>query len=447
MSHPLTIASTICLIAASVVSAADAPRGWRGNGTGDFSDAQPPIEWSRESNVVWKTELPSRSYACPVFVDGKLYLTAEPSHVLCFNAEDGDAAWQSTAGYADVFDEKQVAEITETHRKLEERRRANRDSYKALFTTKPDDKEGLQKLKDEGIAIEAQRHAYSSKFPQEKRGGAGNAAATPISDGQSVYFVFGTGIVASYSLDGRRNWIRHVEGVNSGFGHSSSPVLADGKLIVHLRDIHALDPKTGANLWRTELSPKFGSPIVTRIGDDDVLITPSGSVVKASDGSIIATKLFQLSNNSPIVHGGVVYAHESGKTKAFKLPESLVEPFETSLVWESAGARDQRMASAVYVNGLLFAGGRKGIMDVTDAKTGESVYRKRLDLGELFPSVVRAGDYIFVSGKDGKTLVIKPAREYEVVSVNELERFSSTPIFVGRRMYLRTDKNLYCIGK
>lgn len=447
MNHQPTIAAAVCLFGISLCSAADAPRGWRGNGTGDFSDAQPPTEWSAESNVVWKTELSSRSYACPILVDGKLYLTAEPSSVLCFDANAGEAAWQSTAGYADVFDEKQVTEILETHRKFEERRRANRDAYKALFNENPNDKDGLEKLKIEGTAIEAQRREYGRKFPQEKRGGAGNAAATPISDGESVFFVFGTGIVVSYSLNGQRNWIRHVEGVGSGFGHSASPVLADGKLIVHLQDIHALDPRTGKTVWQTKLSPKFGSPIVTSIGGDDVLITPSGAVVKSSDGSIVATKLFQLSNNSPIVHDGIVYAHESGKTKAFKLPQSLAEPFELPLVWESSGARDQRMASAVWVNGLLFAGGRKGIMDVTDAKTGESLYRKRLDLGELFPSVVRAGDYVFVSGKNGKTLVIKPAREYQEVSVNELERFSSTPIFVGRRMYLRTDKHLYCIGK
>ena len=38
-------------------------------------------------------------------------------------------------------------------------------------------------------------------------------------------------------------------------------------------------------------------------------------------------------------------------------------------------------------------------------------------------------------------------REYKEVSVNTLESFRSTPIFSGKRMYLRGVKNLYCIGE
>ncbi len=50
-------------------------------------------------------------------------------------------------------------------------------------------------------------------------------------------------------------------------------------------------------------------------------------------------------------------------------------------------------------------------------------------------------------GKDGKTLVLRPGRDYEELAVNELERFSSTPLVHGDRVYVRTDATLYCIGK
>jgi hypothetical protein len=33
------------------------------------------------------------------------------------------------------------------------------------------------------------------------------------------------------------------------------------------------------------------------------------------------------------------------------------------------------------------------------------------------------------------------------VKINSLEPSRSTPIFDGNRMYFRTDKNLYCIGR
>jgi len=54
---------------------------------------------------------------------------------------------------------------------------------------------------------------------------------------------------------------------------------------------------------------------------------------------------------------------------------------------------------------------------------------------------------IFVAGKNGKTLVLRPGREYDEVAINESDRFSSTPVFAGRRMYLRTDRRMYCIGE
>jgi outer membrane protein assembly factor BamB len=308
----------------------------------------------------------------------------------------------------------------------------------------PDAKE-VEELKQQLIEIDRRRDEYAGQYPQERRGGAGNAAATPVCDGRNLYVTFGTGIVAAFDLYGKQLWIRQIEGPTLGFGHSASPVLAGAQLIVHFRDLVALDPASGKEVWRRELPAKHGSPVVARIAEHEVLITPSGALVQAADGRVIAEKLFNLSENSPLVHDGVLYAHESGKIKAYKLPESVAEGTEVELLWESSGSREQRMASAAWHEGLLYAGSRSGILDVTDARTGKVLHRKRLELGELFPSPTVAGDLVFISGRDGKTLVLRAGPELEEVALNELDRFSSTPIFIGSRMYLRTEKTLYCI--
>ena len=133
--------------------------------------------------------------------------------------------------------------------------------------------------------------------------------------------------------------------------------------------------------------------------------------------------------------------------KALKLPSSLASPFEPELLWESSGTRDQRMASALYHEGLLFAGGRRGIFEVIDAKNGDVLYRKRLEIGELFSSPTMAGGLIFFGSRDGKMMVIEPGREFKEVATNETERISTVPLFSEQRMYLRTDRRLYCIGR
>ena len=185
---------------------------------------------------------------------------------------------------------------------------------------------------------------------------------------------------------------------------------------------------------------------MTQIAGEDVIITPSGALVQASNGAVLKDKLFDLSDNSPLVEGGVIYAHESGKIKAYRLPSSLEKPLEVEQLWEISAPRDQRMTSAALHKGRLYGGTRKGLLEVVDAKTGKLLYRKRLDLGELFSSVSVAGDLVFVSGRNGKTLVLQPGEEYHEVGINETDHFSSNLLFDGPRIYLRTEKYLYCLG-
>lgn len=58
-----------------------------------------------------------------------------------------------------------------------------------------------------------------------------------------------------------------------------------------------------------------------------------------------------------------------------------------------------------------------------------------------------AGGYLYASNSNGTTIILKPGREYAQIAMNSLEKFMSTPIFNARRMYLRGNENLYCIGK
>ncbi|QDU92446.1 outer membrane protein assembly factor BamB family protein [Lignipirellula cremea] len=434
-----------CTLSLGMVSLVQAqPTGWRGDGSGRFETAQPPTQWSQESeNIVWKVEV-GGGYSSPVLSGGRLFLTAQPSDVVCIDAESGQELWRQAAGYAAALGEQEAARIAEKQAQLEAEKKELGKQQEALRKSNPDSPE-LELLNERRQAIDKQRQEFEREFPPEKRGGAGNAAATIACDGKRVFALFGTGILAAFDVDGDRLWIQRLEAPQQGFGHSASPVLASGHLIVHIEQLKALDPATGEAVWSVDLPAKFGTPIVTRIAGQEVLITPSGALVVANEGKVLTEKQFGLSNNSPLVHDGVLYAHEGGEIKAFRLPATLQTPLKLELLWETSATRDQRMASAVYHDGLLYGGGRRGIMEVIDAETGNSVYRKRLDIGELFASPTLAGGYLYYGGKDGQTLVLRPGRKYDEVAINASERINATPLFAGRRMYLRADRSLYCI--
>ena len=418
--------------------------GWRGDGSGRFATAQPPTKWSKDSeNILWKTDL-QKGYSSPVLSGARLFVTAQPAEVICIDAVKGTELWRQTANYATALGETKAAQIAATHAKLEAEKREISKKYKDLQKTRPDSPQ-LERLKEQRKLIDNRRRDFEREFPSEKRGGAGNAAATVVCDGQRVFALFGTGVVAAFRVDGQPLWSRHLEAPQQGFGHSTSPVIAAGKLIVHIQQLTALEPATGKTIWRTDVPAKFGTPAITQLGGNDIIVTASGSLVDATDGRLLAEKQFQLSHNSALVHDDIIYAHEGGKIKALRIPTSLQAPFELELLWETSGTRDQRMASAIYHEGLLYAATRRGIIEATDAETGKTIYRKRADVGEIFSSPTLAGNMIYCAGKNGKTLVLKAGRQYHEVATNQSDRVNSIPYFDGKRMYLRTDKSLYCI--
>jgi hypothetical protein len=47
----------------------------------------------------------------------------------------------------------------------------------------------------------------------------------------------------------------------------------------------------------------------------------------------------------------------------------------------------------------------------------------------------------------GTTVVLEPGREFKVLARNKLEPFRSSLVFEGKRVYIRTEKSLYCIGE
>jgi outer membrane protein assembly factor BamB len=107
---------------------------------------------------------------------------------------------------------------------------------------------------------------------------------------------------------------------------------------------------------------------------------------------------------------------------------------------------NRRYPSPLVHDGLLYSLNTNGMLEVVEAKTGKSVYRQRLPVGQVYSSLSLAGGQIYALDMQGKAIVFKPGRKYERVAVNHLEGTGSGPAFAGDHLYVRGRRNLYCLS-
>jgi len=386
--------------------AGDAPAAWsgfRGDGLGRYPDATPPLEWDGETkkNILWCVPVGANPFSSPTLAGGRVFLISEPAQLVCVDAETGKVLWEKSNGFADL---------------------------PAATEEKP------------------------------ARGSAGNVASTPASDGQFVYAVFGCGIVACYDREGQRRWIQYFDLPQATeFGRSASPALAEGKVLISTNHLAALDAATGKVLWHNEKVPEaHGTPYVTKIGGVSVVLAPSGHVVRLADGALLGS-LPALKYLSYFVQDSVVYL--SGEVSgAFELPAQAGESLQFKPRWKS-DFEGLFYGSGVCHDGLLYTVCNKGRFRILDAKSGELLATKVLEIpsagsragmprANIYPSITLAGKHLFVSNDRGDTLVLEPGREYKEVRQNQLDEGSGgTPVFAGKRIYVRGGANLYCLGE
>jgi hypothetical protein len=99
-------------------------------------------------------------------------------------------------------------------------------------------------------------------------------------------------------------------------------------------------------------------------------------------------------------------------------------------------------------NRLYFTTRNEPVLTCLNTKTGKPVIdRERLPgLDSLYGSAAGAGDLIYITGRNGTTLVIKRADKLVILATNKLdEPIDASPAIVGKQIFLRGHKHLYCI--
>jgi outer membrane protein assembly factor BamB len=100
---------------------------------------------------------------------------------------------------------------------------------------------------------------------------------------------------------------------------------------------------------------------------------------------------------------------------------------------------------------LYFFKSNNAILTCVDVRTGKPHYSAQRigDLGAMvYPSPVAASGRVYLTGRNGTTVVIKDDEDLEQLSTNVLgESVDASPAIVGKQIFIRGRQHLYCIAE
>lgn len=402
---------------------------WRGpNHNGTATGTGYPAVWGKE-NILWKTPMPGQSSSSPIVVGDRIFCVS------------------------------------------------NSDDMKTLY--------GLCLNRATGDVL--WQKPFAENVEQPKRNTA--ASPSPVSDGNTVYFVFGTGDLIATDLDGNVRWSKNLVAeygpINNQFGYSSSPLFFNGKLYIAIMrgqwdraeleqftdadsHIFCFDPANGKELWKAhrtsdggdEAFDSYSSPMPYAYGDVKAIISQGGNYLMAHDAAT-GKELWRQNNNpekgkmwrlipSPMAAGELVIGVQARGQSAFAV---LPEPDRNFAYTESHWIFDEKTTDVpnpvFYKDRLYLLNDTRGILFCLDVKTGTPVWTKELDVeSRIWSSPVLAEDKLYFMTETGEVITTAIGDEFKILSRYNLggEACKSTPAAAYGKLYVRTSDALYCIG-
>ena len=163
-----------------------------------------------------------------------------------------------------------------------------------------------------------------------------------------------------------------------------------------------------------------------------------------------------MSNNvvaSPVSENEKVYlgcSYDKRAMIAIDIKEAKGDITDTDHVMWSTNKRTPYVPSPLLYKGTLYyLSHYQGILSVTHAESGETKAGpfRISSLRDIYSSPIGAGDHVYITSREGLTIVLSHDDEPEPVAFNKLEdSFSASAAISGNQIFLRGEKFLYCIG-
>ncbi|MEK6237040.1 MAG: PQQ-like beta-propeller repeat protein, partial [Planctomycetales bacterium] len=154
---------------------------------------------------------------------------------------------------------------------------------------------------------------------------------------------------------------------------------------------------------------------------------------------------------APVVGGDVIYCmsgYEGYSLLALPLTEQGDLSGSDKILWSKKSGTPYIPSPLLHDGRLWFNQSNRAILTCLDAKTGDVIMeRVRLPgLANIYSSPVAAAGRVYVTGRNGTTLVLQPSTELKVIATNRLDdRFDASPALAGKQLFLRGEKFLYCL--
>jgi len=408
---------------------------WRGpNATGVSPTADPPVAWGEDENIKWKVAIEGQGTSTPIIWGDKVFvLTAINTGV-----KDPSIPDPEDQPKTNFFDIKQP------------------NAQHAFVVL----------CLDRNTGKEIWRQVATTKIPHQ---GAHNdndfAPASPTTDGKHLYCWFGSAGLFCYDLQGNKIWEKKLGEVKVGssLGEGCSPVLHEGKLVI-VRDhagqstIEVLDAKTGKTLWKRERDEgnAWATPrIIQHSGKTQVITAASGFVRSYNlDTGDLIWQCSGLTGNAipcPVVEGDYVICmtgYQGYSAMAIPLTETGDISDSEKILWKKERGTPYIPSPLLYEGLLYYNQSNQSILTCVDSKTGEVAFGPERvgELSNIYASPVGAGGRVYLTGRNGNTVVLQRGPEYKVTALNKLdERFDASPALAGNQLFLRGAKHLYCI--
>jgi outer membrane protein assembly factor BamB len=409
---------------------------WRGPlGNGSSPTADPPTEWSATRNVAWKVEIPGKGSATPIVWGGKLFvLTAVDTGRKAPNA-------------------KAAPPVEEGRRGMSTGPPATLQRYEILCLDAADGKLAWRKSAVEELPHEG-THPTNNHAP-----------ASPSTDGKVLIVPFGSRGIFGYDLEGNQKWKKDLGDMKTrnGFGEGSSPAL-HGDAVVVIWDnetgsfIVCLDAASGEERWRVprdEVSNWTTPVIVEHAGATQVIVNATKRVrsYDLKTGRLIWECGGQTGNVIPVplVYKDAVICMSGFRANAIvaiRLDSKGDVTDKAGQAWKRTDAGPYVASPLLYDDRIYFTKERQGILYAADAATGANVFGpERIEGVEMvYSSVGGAGGKVYVTGREGTTFVYRHGPKAELLATNRLgEGVDASPVFVGKRLYLRGEKHLFAL--
>lgn len=458
----------VILLSALPLSADDNWPQFRGRQATGIGSGQPPIVWNVETgeNILWRTPIAGLAHSSPIVWGDRVYVTtavsaesADPSLGTGWlggtgkSATDGGAwSWQL---HAYDLASGQLA-------------------WKQEVTTG-------QPLR--------RRHLKAT-----------HANCTPATNGEYIVAFFGAEGLYCYDASGQLVWKTGFGSLHSGpygftdyeWGFASSPIIHDQYVVVQCDCLNTsfaavLQLEDGTEVRRIARSdvPTWSTPLVIQAGDQTQLVC-NGYREMAGYDFDTGERLWFLYGGGDIpvptplfAHGLVVLTNGHGRSPVYAIapaargditpdgdarledeaeaetgaeePEAYAGAagqLPDGLVWHQP-RNGSYIPTPIVVGDLLYTCNDNGRLTVTDVRDGSLVYQERVGGGATYSaSAVGTDTHLYFADEAGSVHVVKTGREFAIAAENAMqETVMATPAIAGRRLLVRTVKQLVCIGQ